>query len=302
MDTNNTTIYNCPRFNNKHSDVLFMGVPFELCETGMLGTKLGPNAIRNASLLYNYKLKSDGKSFGWFDIERNKHILENITFGDSGNIEIIPAEIEKNFDLIQKNTEEMLRFTNLLVTLGGDHSITLPLIKAVTNQIGNINIIHIDSHTDFADEWAGSRYNHGSTMRRISEIAKVKNIYQYGIRGLFLGLDNLKAAKDGKVKIVTTNDLRKGYYGTDLPNNLPYYITWDTDVFDPNYFPAVGVPNPNGINYEMIRGLFAKIIFGKKIVGMDVVELNPLFDNNRVCSLLVARGILDMLGYIFNPD
>lgn len=302
IDSNIISIYGTPRVSvhrqSINADVIFWGIPFDNAHTGVPGCRLGPNSIREASLMYGY-LEKRGKNFGWYDYDMDKHILKGVSMVDVGNLVMIPAEVMPNFELIKNATSNLVTKCNILATMGGDHSILLPVIEGILTKHKKINIIQIDAHTDFSDEWMSSRYNHGSTMRRISELEGVQNIYQFGIRGLVQGLSNIEASKKRGIKLKTSEDIRThNYSAEDLDNDFPYYVTLDLDVMDPNIVPCVGSPSPGGFDYATLRRLVYDILPGKNVVGVDIVELNPVFDVNNSAALTSARLLLDMLGAV----
>jgi agmatinase len=198
--------------------------------------------------------------------------------------------------LIQKTdsaVSQYLRDNKLVVTLGGEHSVSIGAIKSYAKHYKNLSILHLDAHADSRDSYEGTRYNHACVMARVREFAK--NIVSVGIRSM----DTSERSNVDNKKIFFAHTI----HGSDKwINNAvrlltdSVYITIDLDVFDPGIMPSTGTPEPGGLDWYQVMKLLYSVSESKRIVGFDVVELCP--SNSKAPDFLAAKLISTLLSYI----
>jgi agmatinase len=193
----------------------------------------------------------------------------------------------------------------LLVSVGGDHSITFPLVRGM-EPWGELELLHFDAHFDVRDTVAGSPYSHSSPIRRISELPYVTRITQFGIRN-FASKESLAAAAEIGTVVVPGSELhRKGpaaAVAEYAPTGKNVYVTIDTDFFDGAIVPGTVLPEPGGFTLQEFRECAQVIAARSNVVGFDIVCLNPLVDTawyGGVTTRLVSYVMAYTLGYVFD--
>jgi agmatinase len=242
---------------------------------------------------------------GFYDVEVGRVLLTEAPMVDVGDVEIIPTNRDLSFDRITETVRDLVDRGLFVVSAGGDHSVSFPIIRAHAGR-RQINIVQFDTHLDFTDEVSGARYTQGSPIRRASELEGIDKIVQIGIRGLLNSpVSHMSAIAAGNI-IVTTQDLRRMGAEQTIRMVPPgdCYVTIDIDLLDPSIAPGTGTPEPGGLTYDEMKALLAALAGRQDIVicGFDLVEVNPLFDPNRTTALLASRIILDFLGMLWPGD
>jgi len=264
------------------SQIVILPVPFDATSTWIKGADKGPDAILEASA--NMEL---------YDIETDSEVyLKGIHTADPV-IEKTSPEIltRKVHDTVSKFLED----GKFVVTLGGEHSITIGVVQAFTEIIPGLSVLQIDAHTDMRQEYEGSRFNHACVMARVKEMCP---IVQVGIRSM----DVVEKAFISKDRIFYAKDIVGSHSSwiDEVIEKLNYYVyvTIDLDGFDPSIVPATGTPEPGGLNYYDVISLMRKLIVVKRLVGFDVVELCPIL-NNKASDFLASKLIYQLLSYQF---
>lgn len=183
------------------------------------------------------------------------------------------------------------------VVLGGDHSISFPVLRAFSDI--PLHVVQFDTHLDLMDDAMGIKYSHANPMKRISELENVTSITHIGIRGLNNMPDWVEETKKGKSKFFTAAEVHeKGldFISSQIPETENLYITLDIDVLDPSVAPGTGTPEPGGLTYLQLRDLLRLTALKGKLAGMDLVEVNPLYDPSGRTAQVAARLIIDLLG------
>ncbi len=291
-------IYNLDEI--KEGEVIFIGIPYDMGTTYRSGTRFGPNAIRNASLLYTYHKsllfntthRKENQLSLW-DINRKKFILKDVQIRDAGDISIVPADISKSFENITEAVKKIIDKRALPVFVGGDHSITYPILRAFCNY-ENIHIIHFDTHIDTWENVGQAELGHGSPLFHIQQMPNIKTITHIGLHGFLNDEDRyIDAIKRGH-NIITADNIHNNRI--DLLKHLPmdelYYLSFDIDVFDPAYAPGTGTAEFGGLTPMQVFSLLEIICKGKKFIGMDLVEVSPPYDHANMTSLLAAQVII----------
>jgi len=291
----------CLDWNRIDADVAILGAPNDMGTQWRSGARFGPRSIREASTLFSF-----GHA-GAYDHEDDVLYLsrDQVHMVDVGDADIVHTDMASSNANIELAVRKILACGAMPVTLGGDHSIHAPVIKAFEGK-GPIHIIHFDAHLDFVDERHGVRYGHGNPLRRASEMAHIVGMTQLGIRNVSSSnRDDYDAARRAGSEILSVRDVRK--LGTDgvlarVPEGAAYYITIDIDGFDPSIAPGTGTPSHGGFLYyevlEIIQAL-ARRSRGN-IVGMDLVEVAPAYDPAGVTPILAAQLLMNSIGFIFH--
>jgi len=256
----------------------FVGVPFDDGTTYRPGARFGPSAIRQGSrLLRAYNPFVDAYPF------------EALNSCDYGDINAIPGYIEDTMKIVET---EMKRVgsSSIPFTGGGDHSIALPILRAMQQLHGKVNLVHLDSHYDFWDSYWGKKYTHGTWLRRAREENLLNEVIQIGIRGSLYSKEDIDDAKKLGIAYYTTNVTKKET--SRILNHVKTlkgktYISLDIDVTDPAFAPGTGTPEVGGLSslemMEIVRGLDVDL------AGMEVVEVSPPYDVSELTSMLAAN-------------
>ncbi|UCD03032.1 MAG: agmatinase [Candidatus Aenigmatarchaeota archaeon] len=262
----------CNNYGVSSADVVFLGVPFDGTSTGRAGSREAPNAIRSAS--YNLETNSAYT-------EAN---LADLKMTDYGNLITVPGDTEMTLKRLEDTVFDIKN--KFPVIVGGEHIVTLPVIRSLIREHPTLKVLQFDAHLDLRNEYIGNRYSHVTVMRRIFEILGKKRIIQVGARSF--SDDEKDFAKKNTVLKTPENLLKYAIKG-------PVYITIDMDVFDPSVAPGVSTPAPAGFVperfFDLIHGLKNKL----EVVGFDVVETCPPHDDANMTSLLAAEIIKEMI-------
>jgi len=269
------------------SRAVIFPVPLERTTSYEHGTRNGPAAIIAASRnmeLYDEEL----------EVESYKEIgiatLPAIDTADGALDEVISELFTAQLGFLEDG--------KFPVALGGEHSLTPPLVSAVAKKFKGLSVLQIDAHADLRDEYQGNPNSHACAMRRVLEVCPA---VQVGIRSL--SDEEAKAIPHLRTKIYWAKDIVpapvKGWAGKvldDLSSHV--YLTIDLDGFDPSIVPATGTPEPGGLDWHQVTSLVRAVAEYKTIVGMDVVELLPQ-PGHHACDFLAAKLVYKCLGYIF---
>lgn len=258
--------------------ITLQGYLYDEKSSYLKGSALAPPLIREA---YNCD------SANYFS-ESGMELRPNV-WDDKGDF-----EIESYFD-IEKITRENLDQKKTLVTLGGDHSITYPILKAVNNVYGPVTILHIDAHSDLYDQFEGDKYSHACPFARIMEENLANRLVQIGIRTL--SAHQKKQADKFGVEIVEMKD-----FALDkLPTfNNPIYLSLDIDALDPAFVPGISHHEPGGFTTRQVISIIQRI--QAPILGVDLVEYNPTRDINNMTAMVCAKLLKEMVAKILENN
>ena len=274
----------------EEADVVVMGLPFDRATSFRQGAAEAPDRIRLISGHIS-SITEDGKS------------LAGIKVLDIGDLEPGRLSQEKYFSAIENKAAELFK-KNFPTFIGGDHSLSIPLIKAAYNVYGKkLGVIHLDAHLDLCEELDGNRLSHGCTHRRTTEGngLNLNNICFAGIRSFeqqeleFIEgqqANVIKASEMSRLGMDKTADMIK----TKLQHCEVFYLTLDIDFLDPATAPGTGTPKPGGFTSRELFTLL-KELSKLKFVGMDVVEVSPPLDQNDITSFAAQRTITEAWGY-----
>ena len=268
-----------------------IGVPFDIGTSNRSGSRHAPREIRDESrLLRPYNMATGAMPFDSLDV------------ADFGDVAINTFNLQHSLQLIEKHYQRVFDAGCVPFTLGGDHTITLPILRAAANRHGPVALVHVDAHADSNDEMFGERFTHGTTFRRATEegLVDCERVTQIGLRGTGYSPEDFDWGRKQGFTIIEAHDC---WFRSldDLMNEVririgdrPTYISFDIDGLDPAFAPGTGTPEPGGLStmqgLQVIRGCR-----GLNIVGGDLVEVSPPFDTSRNTSLLGANLVYEML-------
>jgi agmatinase len=283
-----------------YCDVAILGIPFDSGTSYRPGARFGPQAIRQASRNLRTNFHPD------YDTEPFK----TLQVADAGDVGCNPFSIEEAIAQIEKDATELFKSAATIVSLGGDHTIAVPLLRAVNKQVGPVALVHFDAHLDTWDTYFGAPYTHGTPFRRAAEEGLFKDdaSIHVGIRGPLYSREDLINDEELGFKVVHCDELES--HGVDhvvkrirdRVGDNPLYLSIDIDVLDPAHAPGTGTPEIAGMTsremVNIIRGLK-----GLKLIAADVVEVAPAYDHAEITSLAAATIAFEMINLVaFNKD
>ena len=280
------------------ADVAVLGAPFDFGTQWRSGARFGPRAVREASTLFSF-----GHA-GAYDHEDDAIYLgEDVRIVDMGDADIVHTDTDRSHANIETGVRAALNASALPVTIGGDHSINIPCIRAFDDQ-GDIHILQIDAHLDFVDERHGVRHGHGNPMRRAAEQSYVTGLTQVGIRNVSsTAREGYEDARSMGSDILSVRQARTlGPQGVidRIPAGARVYITIDIDAFCPSIAPGTGTPSHGGFLYYDVLEMLQIVTKQHEIVGIDLVEVAPDYDPTGSTAILAAQVLLNLLGFIFH--
>lgn len=276
------------------ADVVVAGVPFDSGVSYRPGARFGPTHVRESSrLLRPYNPAMDVSPF------------ELIQVADAGDIAANPFNIHEAIETIEGAARDLTTDGTKLVTIGGDHTIALPLLRAAAANHGPVALVHFDAHLDTWDTYFGAEYTHGTPFRRAVEegIVDTEALCHVGIRGPLYGKKDLDDDRRFGFGIVTSSDVY--YQGVrevvdklvQRVGNRPVYVSIDIDVLDPAHAPGTGTPEAGGITsrelLEILRGFR-----GLNLVGADVVEVAPAYDHAEMTGVAASHVAYDLVSLL----
>lgn len=272
-------------------DIAFLGLPFDDATTYRPGARFGPRAVREASC----------QMIKPFNFVLNVSPLKDLTIVDYGDVDVVPGYIEDTFKKIEKEVSEIVGSSTFPLCCGGDHSVTLPVLRTISKKYGKLSLIQFDSHTDCGDMYFGKKYNHGTHIRRAYEeglIDPETSVY-VGIRGGMYNEMDIKSVENLGFNILTIEDvydmgIKKVIEKIHNTVKNKTYVTLDIDVCDPAFAPGTGTPEVGGLQsreiIKLVRGLVSI-----DIVGFDLVEVSPPYDISSITSMLASWIFFEFL-------
>lgn len=265
----------------KDSKIAILPVPFDKTSSWLKGSAKGPQAIINAS-----------RNMELYDIETNSEVYKK----GIHTLKAVSADTSRKMIAdVYGETKRLIDEEKFVVTLGGEHTVSLGAIKAHTEFFSNISILHLDAHSDRRDTYEGSRYSHACVMARAGELTD--NIVSAGIRSM----DSSELENIDRRRIFFAADI---YQKRDWISrvvemlSMNVYITIDVDVLDPSIMPSTGTPEPGGMGWYEVLDLLKSVSAKKRIVGFDVVELLPT--ENKAPDFLAAKITYKLLCLVFS--
>jgi len=273
-------------------DVAVLGVPFDSGVTYRPGARFGPHAIRNATrLLRSYHAGLGVEPFAAQQV------------ADAGDVGVNPFDIAEAIGQVEAAADETLEAATTLLTLGGDHTISLPLLRATSRRHGPLALLHFDAHLDTWDTYFGAAYTHGTPFRRAweEELLLADRSMHVGIRGPLFAPEDLVDDERFGFKVVGSMDLEElGIAGVvararERLGDAPVYVSIDIDVLDPAHAPGTGTPEAGGLTSRELLGILRGLA-GLDIVGADIVEVAPAYDHAEVTTMAASHVAYELLG------
>lgn len=272
-------------------DVAFVGIPMDHGASWRSGTRFGPAQVRHESAMIRpYGLQTGAAPF------------DTLQCADLGDIAVNTFNLQETIGLIKSAYDEILSHDVIPFGIGGDHTITLPILRAIAAKHGPVALVHVDAHADVNDEMFGEKETHGTVFRRAYEenLIDPKRVWQVGLRGTGYTAEDFDEARDWGFNLVLAQEI---WHKSTAPlaekvrkaiGDGPVYFTYDIDSLDPAYAPGTGTPEIGGLTtpqaMEFIRGLR-----GLNFVGADLVEVSPPYDKTGNTALTGANIMFEML-------
>ena len=276
-------------------DIAILGIPFDAGTSYRPGARFGPQSIRQASrhLRTQYHPSYDTEPF----VEQQ--------VADAGDISCNPFNIEEAVGQIQLAATEMLGKVDSIISLGGDHTIALPLLRAVNHFHGPVALVHFDAHLDTWDTYFGAPYTHGTPFRRAAEEKLFLDhaSMHVGIRGPLYSRDDLDNDEELGFKVVHCDEFQKeglDHVASRIKERVgdnPMYLSIDIDVLDPAHAPGTGTPEIAGISSRELLGVLREFD-GLNIISADVVEVSPAYDHAELTSLAAATIVYEIINLL----
>lgn len=273
-------------------EVGLVGIPFDGGASYRSGQRFGPARVREISSL--------GRAF---HMGRMQSFVDRLRVADCGDIPITPIHLEQTYQHIQNWMRSALATQKRFLAVGGDHSITLPILRELRSHLGQpIRLIHFDAHFDTYPAAWGCEYHHGAFVRHaVNEgLIDAKGSVQIGIRGPLAGADDLDFVNQSGLTVFTVDDIRRRQGVFDFVAALPdfgsdpVYISYDVDCLDPAFAPGTGTPVPGGLTTFETQTIFRHLKV-KNLIGADVVETLPAYDSSDITALAAMDALFEIL-------
>ena len=286
----------CLDLDELHADFGVLGVPYDMGVGFHSGARMGPRRIREASTQYGR-----GET-GYYDYETDQQLLAApISIVDCGDADVLQGDRDYSFQCIERAVRRMIKAGSIPMVMGGDHSISIPVGRALAECGKEICVIQFDAHLDWTSHVGPLAMGNGSPMRRISELDHIGKMVQIGLRGMGSGKkSDYDDARAYGSKLISARDLHeKGvqYVLDQIPDADAYYITFDIDGYDMSLAPGAASPLPGGITYEESMDLLKAISLTGKVAAMDLVEVAPVYDPTGCTERLAALTMLQVMAY-----
>jgi len=257
---------------------VILGCPYDGSATFRPGARFGPSTIRKASWgieTYSPYQESD---------------LTQIKIHDMGDLELPLGEKKASLSVIRKALRKILSRKKFPILLGGDHLITLPVVKEILPLYPHLHLLQIDAHTDLRDDYLGDSLCHSTVMKRVVDLLGKERLFQIGIRS---GTEEeFKLAR--KMRSIVSLDPGSLASMIKCLKNQPVYVTLDLDVVDPSLLPGVGTPEPGGLSFKELISLLKKVQ-SLHVIGFDMVELTPDYDPTQISSVTASVILREMI-------
>ncbi|RZD19052.1 MAG: agmatinase [Candidatus Acididesulfobacter diazotrophicus] len=262
-----------------NSDIVILGIPMDYTASNIPGSRFAPKRVRELSLtLENYSPILNGTI--------------DSKFHDAGDLVLPWGNFNKSLELIENISNKFIIDGKKIISIGGDHLITLPLVSQYVKKYPDITVIHIDAHTDLRDEWSNETYSHATVIKRVYELIEEGNLYQFGIRsGSF---EEFEFAKE-HTHLFKNDVLEPLKKVIGSLKNKPIYLTIDIDILDPAFAPGTGYLEAGGISSRELLDSVYLIISQLDVVGVDLVEVCPPTDISDRTSAIAAKLLREII-------
>ncbi|NKB60685.1 MAG: agmatinase [Gammaproteobacteria bacterium] len=273
-------------------DIAIVGVPLDIGTSNRSGTRFGPRSVRGESVLVRpYGMATRAAPFDSFQVD------------DIGDVAINTFNLADSIRIIEEHYDQIVTCNVKPVTIGGDHTITLPILRALHKKHGAMALVHVDAHADINDMMFGERIAHGTIFRRAIEEGLIapQNMIQIGLRATGYSAEDFDWSRQQGVTVVPAEECWNKslaplmeHFRNKLNPGIPLYLSFDIDGLDPSVAPGTGTPEPAGLTaaqgLEVIRGCWET-----NLIGADLVEVSPPYDTTGNTALLGANLIFEML-------
>ncbi len=272
-------------------DAGFVGVPFDMGSSNRVGARFGPRQIRIESTpIRPYNMATRAAPF------------DSLSVADIGDVPVNPYNLKKSIEIIEAAYDQILKYDCKPLTLGGDHTIVLPILRAIKKKHGSVGVVHVDAHSDINDTMLGEKIAHGTPFRRAveEELVDPRRVVQIGLRGTGYAASDFDWSREAGFRVVQVEDCwHKSLTPLmaevrDQLGRGPVYISFDIDGLDPAFAPGTGTLEIGGLTViqgiEILRGCL-----GLDIVGGDLVEVSPPYDPLGNTACIAANLLYEML-------
>lgn len=261
------------------ADLVLLGVPMDYTVSFRPGTRLGPRRIREVSEgLEEYS--------PYLDMDLQDHC-----YYDAGDVVLPIGYVKESLRRLEVVVDKLLKDDKFPLILGGEHVISLASIKQVSQQYPDLAVLHFDAHADLRMDYLGEGMSHATVMRRVVEIVQAKNVYQFGIRS---GTREEFAFARSNTEFYPFEVIAPLSEIVPSLQGRPVYVSLDIDVVDPAFAPGTGTPEPGGCTAEEILTAL-HLLQGLNVVGMDLVEVCPVYDHSDRTALLAAKLVREAI-------
>ena len=272
-------------------DVAVGGVPLDTGTSHRPGARFGPRGIRAESVLIRpYNMATRAAPF------------DSLRIDDTGDVAASPYDLEAAVDAIETHYDSLLAHDLVIASIGGDHTVVLPILRSMAKKHGPVGLVHVDAHTDINDTMFGSKIAHGTPFRRAVDDGRLdtSRVVQIGVRGTGYAADDFDWSREQGFRVVQAEECWHRSLEPlmaevrDQVGGGPVYLSFDIDGLDPAFAPGTGTPDDGGLTMpqalEVIRGCR-----GLDLVGCDLVEVAPIYDTSGMTSLVGANLVYEML-------
>ena len=274
-------------------DVAVVGVPFDIGTSNRPGARFGPRGIRSESVLLRpYNMATRAAPF------------DSLRIDDVGDVPTNPYNLTDSVARIEAWYRDLLAHPVVPVTMGGDHTIVLPILRAVAAKHGPVGLIHVDAHTDINDVMFGERVAHGTPFRRAVEegLLDCARVAQIGVRGTGYAADDFDWSREQGFRVVQVEECWHRSLAPLMAEVIaqvgagggPVYLSFDIDGIDPSFAPGTGTPEVAGLTVPQALEII-RACRGLDLVGCDLVEVAPIYDTSGNTSLLAANLLYEMV-------
>jgi agmatinase len=291
------------------AQVAFLGVPYDggTPQPGIpTGQRAGPAAVRQASGEQLHYPRSTGAerdpgAEGWYDVEADRDYLVGVTMADVGDVAIQGSDTEANYERITGAARGIADRGALMVAIGGDHSISYPLGRGM-EPLGEFDVVHVDAHADCLDELGGAKLTGASQLRRLAELPFVGTVAALGVRNV--DREEVDGLRELGGRWATSLDViergAEDVVRETVPEADALYASIDLDVLDASIAPGHSLPEPGGISYRQLRAVLIEVARRGRVIGFDIVELNPARDPSGITARVAAWIATHFLSEIFD--
>ncbi|KIC48939.1 agmatinase [Tateyamaria sp. ANG-S1] len=272
-------------------DAAVLGVPMDIGTSWRSGTRFGPKQVRSESAMIRpYNLATGAAPF------------DSLQVADIGDLAINTFSLAESLRIIAESYEAILDFDAVPLAIGGDHSITLPILRAMAKRHGPVAMVHVDAHADVNDEMFGEKETHGTVFRRAYEegLLQPAKVYQVGLRGTGYSAEDFTEAQGWGFQHFPASELwgrSLSQLGAEIRRDIgdaPTYVSYDIDSLDPAFAPGTGTPEIGGLTTPQALQ-FIRALRGLNIVGCDLVEVSPPYDTSGNTALTGANILYELL-------